>query len=706
MKKKLALLLAGVMALSMVPMTAFAKTTNRISNVVVASVDDTLTTDAPVLKMYGDDLETGMTTQAFQLTLTNAEWNDLTTLEATLAAQATSVAVTQLTAKSIVVEVSDVTNTIGSDVAVEVPMLVELTAKGDATVTVNPRESVFSAGEYKFATVTDGDVAVSVEGIRSVAEKATRALKTIVLEETVEGTLEDGVLKLRLTKDWSFVGTDGNVADLGFAAYPVGAATVTDVDFDGRDAYITLNVDEAATKAIVITLAPTVQWDYDEVEAGDICEMVLSGAGVDKTTLEVAKAISYGVTWTAEDKALPEIYWGTTDEALEVTLEETIANSWLEERTTKIVFSEGVKATLTNVTTTNASYVGDALIANDDNDVFTFGNWATTGAAEITFTFDVDVKPGFTGDITATLTGKGVEEDMEATIATAIAPVTVEVEKSDIVLDYRHTAIGDIVITEAEAGILPDGEVIALQIERLEFDDEPEAEVVAGDITIEDTFVKDGILYIEIDDESVKEASTIKVSGASLFMERDIPAGDYYLRLTNKTDGGSYTNALFKNAPVWGWDTANVKIANDYVSVVTAGRDVDDSTFTTTLEVTVGATEMKANDKAIALDVPAYISGGYTMLPVRAITEALSGTAIVRWDDVAKQVTITFGSRVIAMTVGSDVMTINGVEVPMLAKCEITDSRAFIPLRDMGYALGLNDTAINWNAETNTATLN
>lgn len=705
MKKKLALLLAGVMALSMVPMTAFAKTTNRISNVVVASVDDTLTTDAPVLKMYGDDLETGMTTQAFQLTLTNAEWNDLTTLEATLAAQATSVAVTQLTAKSIVVEVSDVTNTIGSDVAVEVPMLVELTAKGDATVTVNPRESVFSAGEYKFATVTDGDVAVSVEGIRSVAEKATRALKTIVLEETVEGTLEDGVLKLRLTKDWSFVGTDGNVADLGFAAYPVGAATVTDVDFDGRDAYITLNVDEAATKAIVITLAPTVQWDYDEVEAGDICEMVLSGAGVDKTTLEVAKAISYGVTWTAEDKALPEIYWGTEGEALDVTLEETIANSWLEERTTKIVFSEGVKATLTNVTTTNASYVGDALIANDDNDVFTFGNWTTSGAAEITFTFDVDVKPGFTGDITATLTGKGVEEDMEATIATAIAPVTVEVEKSDIVLDYRHTAIGDIVITEAEAGILPDGEVIALQIERLEFDDEPEAEVVAGDITIEDTWVRNGVLYIEIDDESVKEASTIKVTGASLYMERDIPAGDYYLRLTNGTNAGGVAkvNALFKNTL---WTTSNVKVANDYVSVVTAGRDVDDSTFTTTLEVTVGATEMKANDKAIALDVPAYISGGYTMLPVRAITEALSGTAIVRWDDVAKQVTITFGSRVIAMTVGSDVMTINGVEVPMLAKCEITDSRAFIPLRDMGYALGLNDTAINWNAETNTATLN
>ena len=115
---------------------------------------------------------------------------------------------------------------------------------------------------------------------------------------------------------------------------------------------------------------------------------------------------------------------------------------------------------------------------------------------------------------------------------------------------------------------------------------------------------------------------------------------------------------------------------------------------------------MYANDKAIALDVPAYISNGYTMLPVRAVTEALSGSAIVRWDDPTKTVTITFGSRVINMTVGSNVMVINGVNVAMQAKCEITDSRAFIPLRDMGYALGLNDDKIAWDDATKTATLN
>ena len=218
-------------------------------------------------------------------------------------------------------------------------------------------------------------------------------------------------------------------------------------------------------------------------------------------------------------------------------------------------------------------------------------------------------------------------------------------------------------------------------------------------------------------------------------MDRTIPAGSYALKLTAtdtwsdtkdkkatatwdgtdfNVDGDDKSDAIFQNSIKDGddydktpfFDSRNVTVVKDYVNVVTAGRDQDDSTFTTQLKVTIGGNEMYANDKAIALDVPAYISNGYTMLPVRAVTEALSGSAIVRWDDATKTVTITFGSRVINMTVGSNVMVINGVNVAMQAKCEITDSRAFIPLRDMGYALGLNDDKIAWDDATKTATLN
>ena len=54
MKKKVALLLAGVMTVGMIPMSAFASTTNRMSNVVTGEEDDYVAdkSSMPVLRMY------------------------------------------------------------------------------------------------------------------------------------------------------------------------------------------------------------------------------------------------------------------------------------------------------------------------------------------------------------------------------------------------------------------------------------------------------------------------------------------------------------------------------------------------------------------------------------------------------------------------------------------------------------------------------
>ena len=431
-------------------------------------------------------------------------------------------------------------------------------------------------------------------------------------------------------------------------------------------------------------------------------------------------------------------------DSLEVTMKEDVAESWLTNRKTKIVFNEGVRILGVDIDVEDGIKKEGKFTINDDANELTFSGWETDGKVEVKFTFQFSVNPGYTGDITATLTGKGVDEEITAVVGKAVAPVKVEAEKTDVVIDYRHTAVGDIVVTETEAGLLEKGTVLGLRIDKLSFDDDPTVEVVSGDLKIKDVDVVndsslDGysIIKITIDSASAKEPAVIKVSNVECILDRSVPAGAYALKLRRAegaidatmfkgngdyawdgtafagADGEKLTDdAIFQNSvsgnedytPLF--DKGNVTVLNDYINVVTAGRDVDDSTFTTTLTVTIGATEMYANDKAIALDVPAYISNGYTMLPVRAVTEALSGSAIVRWDDATKTVTITFGSRVINMVVGSDTMVINGVNVPMQAKCEITDSRAFIPLRDMGYALGLNDDKIAWDDATKTATLN
>lgn len=745
MKKKVALLLAGVMTVGMIPMSAFASTTNRMSNVVTGEEDDYLSdkSNMPVLRMYEKDLNDVATKQAFQLDLTNAEWSDKLDTDAKLASIVKgmdNVKVTKLSAKSIIVEGTVVDqnkaqNKSGEDNFVTINMDTQLTDNGEATVTIDPMESVISAGTYKFATVADSSATVTVEKKKDVSENGA-TLKNIVIKENSAGAIETGTLKLKLSSDWSFT------ENPTITVYPTGSVTLGEIKIDGEDCEIPVTaVSKSAAKTI--TISAKVNYDEDEVDPGDICDMTVSGAGVDKTTLEVATAVTYGVTWEAEDKTLPVFYSGDMDEdkdTIKVHFEENISNSWLANRKTKIVFPDGVK--VIGVETSDKKHItGDnKFTINKDGNELTFKGWTPDkdDTAECDFKFQLSIAPSFTGDITATITGAGVDEEISAVVGTAVAPVTVEATSTDAIIDYRHTAIGDITITEAEAGILGKGDTLGVKVEDLEFDDDPTVEVASGDLKIDKVDVDGGVINIKIKSESAKTPAVIKITNCELKMDRTIPAGSYALKLTatdtydtDETkkvkdswtkDGDTdfsvkrddSTDAIFKNSVKSGvdedstplFDSRNVTVVKDYVNVVTAGRDQDDSTFTTQLKVTIGANEMYANDKAIALDVPAYISNGYTMLPVRAVTEALSGSAIVRWDDATKTVTITFGSRVINMTVGSNVMVINGVNVAMQAKCEITDSRAFIPLRDMGYALGLNDDKIAWDDATKTATLN
>ena len=786
MKKKLALLLAAVMVVGMVPMTAFAASTNRMSKVVTGDDDTTITsTSAPVLKMYEKDLNVATaTTVTFRLDLTNAEWtyddgdidsngvvtetykdasgNDQTR-PVNFITGLTGVDVTTLSAKSMIVSGTMAAYDGSTDNEINVMMLTDLTDEGEATVTIEPMQSEISSGTYKFATVAAGDATVTIEKKTDVSENGA-TIKNVVITETTPMSLSKttGKIKLKLSNDWAF-GLDGtdDISNI-LSVYPNSLAgcfsfvkddgtttkKISDVigDEDIEIQYNFSTMDSVREgKTVIVTIAPFITYDDDEVEPGEVCEMTVSGDDIAKTTLEVATAVTYGVTWEAEDKTLPVFYSGELDEekdTLEVTLEEQVAQSWLTNRKSKIVFPEGVRVLGVDISDASSNLTPGEFTINDEGNQLTFDKgWripATSDkTAEVTFQFQLSVAPDFTGDITATITGNGVGDEISAVVATAVAPVTVEATKTDAIIDYRHTTIGDITITEAEAGLLEKGKTFALEIEKLGFDDDPTVEVVSGDMKLKDVKVKDGRLEITVDSESAKEPAVIKVTNAELYMERNIPAGEYALKLAavdsqllvatdatgSWTTGGSDTeyttvkennDAIFQNSIKSGenedktpfFDTRSVTVVDGYVNVVTSGRDQGDNTFTTTLKVTIGATEMYANDKAIALDVPAYISNGYTMLPVRAVTEALSDSAIVRWDDPTHTVTITFGDRVINMVVGSSTMVINGVEVPMQAQCEITDSRAFIPLRDMGYALGLNDSKINWDDATKTATLN
>ncbi len=154
-------------------------------------------------------------------------------------------------------------------------------------------------------------------------------------------------------------------------------------------------------------------------------------------------------------------------------------------------------------------------------------------------------------------------------------------------------------------------------------------------------------------------------------------------------------NGVFKYEPI--------TIEGNYVNVITSGRNVDDSTVTKKITMTVGENKLNSGENEVLLDSPAYINDeGYTMLPVRAIAEALDAT--VNWDENTKTVSILRGQRIISIEVGSEEMYINGTKVPMNTKAAIKDERIFVPVRDIASALSISN--IEWNEETKTITLN
>lgn len=366
--------------------------------------------------------------------------------------------------------------------------------------------------------------------------------------------------------------------------------------------------------------------------------------------------------------------------------------------------------------------------------------------AKMVFQLELVADPGFEGDVVLKLTGELVDEQ-EVTIAKFVKPYEVKAEQNDIIIDYRYTDIPTaITITEAEKGLWAKNEAqFRFSLEKgdssstfMEFEDDPTFEIDSkSSLEIKDDKANNGTIRFTVKAES-DEAATVTIKDMQLFMNRSIPAGPYDLyigsSLADKYDAqllyapdhqtcslagvrSAISGHTGTNAHSYGVDSDkdcyvgevadySTTVKEGFVNVVTAGRDVDDASFTTKVVVPVGESYIVAGEKQVELDTPAYINAaGYTMLPIRAVATALGiNNNNVLWDQPTKTVTILYGQRIITMTQGQKVVYVNGSAIPASAAVENTNSRTFLPMRDLATALGVTD--ITWDQATRTATLN
>ncbi len=645
-----------------------------------------------------------------------------------------------------------------------IPLFVRTTG-GTASVSIDSLDSEFTSQGKTFAKTADGDTELSIEKVQNFYDDDE--IKNLYLEELVAGTIEPGkIISLRINGDFKMKadkdgvkvtritgdgGTDVEVlkkdSDNNYVAFAPGD--------EADEIYLRVKGTAKSTKATQYRIQG-LKIVEDGADFGDEASITVSGGGTSKQTIKVGNYEDFGVKLTAEDKDLPVIYAGTManskydNQTLKVTIEETVANSFIDNRKMEISLPEGVEFvndsgkrgaapdSIDDVTEDFKVYnfagsesdVKAAMTLNDNGTKITISGKDLPDASgtnkdrkrKIEFSVHVSAEADFTGDVVMTLGGPGVaDKNVSATVATVKAPIEVRTAVNELKIDYRNTEIADITLVEPEAGLWAKDDIINLEGERMSFESGAKAEVVNGDMKLDKydgnyLDVNDGVLSVKVSSRSSKTPAEIKISGLSLYMDRSLAAGNYKLKVFGEAKNEFFMNNYDKDGDDFAnvFETQKVTVMDDFVKIVTAGRDKDDATFTTKIVVPVGGDVITAGTKEIKLSEmqggacpPAYINNdGYTMLPVRAVVEALNEIATVRWDDATKTCTIGFGQRVFSMTVGSKVLNLNGVSTALNAAPENKDGRVFLPLRDLGYALGLSDSQISWDSTTQTAQLN
>jgi N-acetylmuramoyl-L-alanine amidase len=133
---------------------------------------------------------------------------------------------------------------------------------------------------------------------------------------------------------------------------------------------------------------------------------------------------------------------------------------------------------------------------------------------------------------------------------------------------------------------------------------------------------------------------------------------------------------------------------------------VDDDGTAVYREVAIAPATIVMDGETLTGDIPAYVTGGRTMVPVRLVAEALS--AQVEWIGATRQVRITLDGCEIVLTIGSATALVDGTEtelydgVPATIAYDGTVTRTMVPLRFVAEQLGAE---VDWDGESRTVTV-
>lgn len=526
---------------------------------------------------------------------------------------------------------------------------------------------------YAKLTTTDGTFTKVVESSKKVARGTGQELAAF----EVKGAAGTNFVAELPSSDFKWeVGTKVN------------GANIVAGDIDGRKLKFTM---PAGKTKIVVKPVITVEKDAPK---GDIELDVKRGSDTD--TIKVGEYADYAVTMKLVKSVKEELANGDTYK-VDVKVETTD-----KDKLPKFIDFETEGA---DVKVTGADYSGDATKDFDDN--FT---WNNPVPAKDNFKMTLEVKPDWDakGDVVLKASGRGME-NLSLTILKLTPVAQMKVDEKEVLGGDAKVTVNDIVITETKGGAFKPGTRFGVSLTGLKFEDvkfDTKGTIDAEGIIIKDYKLDkdDKTLYFTINSRSKKDTpAKITLKDVQVVSNRALPFGTHKLTFVNvdteetaRGDIKKGTNYMYEAKKAYELSDIN---AENFIKVVDKVSKVKKTTI-----FTLGSADYTVEGVAMKLDAPVFTQDNYTMLPVRAIAEAL-GVEVV-WNQENLTATFIDGDIVVSVTQNAKILYKNGNQYPMTTKATVTADRMFIPVSSVGDAFGLTrDYDYTYNKATKQVTI-
>ena len=450
---------------------------------------------------------------------------------------------------------------------------------------------------------------------------------------------------------------------------------------------MTISEVNSQTKSLIIN--PEVAISAREIPYGDVkatVDFIVNKRNVNTKEFAIGRITDKSIEVTVNELGktrLPSMSGGTT-ETLEVILD-GIEGSFVKNE--YVDFNvDGIEVPFTGVTVISPK--GQILVRGEsdgkdavslvngyevyDDGEFTF-KILESGITQIKFNMQITADYVTEGIATLEISSdefKTVMKDM----ATVKTNYKVQTPEASFAKKGTMFAPGKITITEAKAGTLLTGDKLYFEV------DKANTGLNADKVTIKTTSrlelskpktTGEGIVEIEVLSRSYGDPAKIEIEGLQFYSQENAISGMANLEIRVNE------NTIYES---------------NFVNVV--GNIADKTVFK------IGSkTYTSSGVQKQATEAP-YIKNGYTMLPVRALADALGLTS--NWNNETKTATFTDASRVATVKVGDGEMIVNGVSYRLAVPAEVKNGATMIELRSLATVFGVN---IAWDNTQKTATV-